>query len=225
MAGLSKFPGMLVAAGALVALSAPAAMAQSSYYDGYGYQTPYGYQDSYGRDRYDRDSSYRYERRYRSDTTRYSSDWSVAAQRDRPGDYRCDAFWDANRSDCDARWRDQRGRSSYGYGRTDRRDHRRYDDGYGYGYGYNYGYGYGYAGPQPYYGSEHRSYRSRYDSRDTTTYYGAYGRPDVVYGGGGSAYGQGRDPRRIDWCSRTYRSYDPRSGYYRAYSGRLVYCG
>ena len=102
---------------------------------------------------------------------------------------------------------------------------RRYDDGYGYGYGYNYGYGYGYAGPQPYYGSEHRSYRSRYDSRDTTTYYGAYGRPDVVYGGGGSAYGQGRDPRRIDWCSRNYRSYDPRSGYYRAYSGRLVYCG
>ena len=30
---------------------------------------------------------------------------------------------------------------------------------------------------------------------------------------------------RSDWCRANYRSYDPRTGYYRAYSGRLIYCG
>ena len=29
-------------------------------------------------------------------------------QADRPGDYRCDAYWDAARTDCGAAWRDQR---------------------------------------------------------------------------------------------------------------------
>ena len=38
------------------------------------------------------------------------SNWAPSAfdwrsQLDRPGDYRCDAFWDASRTDCDARWR------------------------------------------------------------------------------------------------------------------------
>jgi hypothetical protein len=27
------------------------------------------------------------------------------------------------------------------------------------------------------------------------------------------------------WCRANYRSYDPHTGYYRAYSGRWVYCG
>ena len=30
---------------------------------------------------------------------------------------------------------------------------------------------------------------------------------------------------RSDWCRANYRSYDPRTGYYRAYSGRRMYCG
>ena len=28
-----------------------------------------------------------------------------------------------------------------------------------------------------------------------------------------------------EWCAARYRSYDARSGYYRAYSGRLIFCG
>lgn len=165
---------------------------------------------------------------------RGGSNWAPSAfdwrsQLDRPGDYRCDAFWDANRSDCGARWRDQRHRVSpqarrdyralagyggnhgryghawgYGYGHDGRYSTRR--RGYGYGYGQGYGYGHGSAG---------------------TAYHGAYGRPDLVYPGGGyggAAWG-GRDPGRIDWCRANYRSYDARSGYYRAYSGRLVFCG
>lgn len=134
---------------------------------------------------------------------RYGNDYN--GQRDRPGDYRCDAYWDRGRTDCDARWRDQRApwqrNSRYGYG------------GYGYGYGSN-------------------------------VYYGEYGRPDVVYSGGGyggyasgqvyaDRYGHdhgqyavgGRDPQRINWCCAEYRSYDPRTGYYIAYSGRPVFCG
>lgn len=153
-------------------------------------------------------------------------DWR--SQLDRPGDYRCDAFWDANRTDCGARWRDQRHRVSpqarrdyralagyggnhgryaraYGYGHDGRYSTRR--RGHGYGYGQGYGYGHGSGG---------------------RAYHGAYGRPDLVYPGGGhagSAYGGGRDPGRIDWCRANYRSYDARSGYYRAYSGRLIFCG
>lgn len=114
--------------------------------------------------------------------------YAFDGQADRPGDYRCDRYWDANRGDCDAAWRDQRP--------------------YGRGYVRSYGYGYGYRYVQPAYGAN--------------VYPGAYGRPDLVYPGGG---GYGRDPGRIDWCRRAYRSYDPASGYYRAYGGRLVYCG
>lgn len=153
-------------------------------------------------------------------------DWR--SQLDRPGDYRCDAFWDASRTDCHARWRDQRHRVSpqarrdyralAGYGGNDGR--------YGYAYGaghdgryssrrrgYGYGHGYGYDGGQA-----------------GTAYHGAYGRPDLVYPGGGRggygpAHGDGRNPGRIDWCRATYRSYDASSGYYRAYSGRLMFCG
>ncbi|WP_370651947.1 BA14K family protein [Brevundimonas sp.] len=29
----------------------------------------------------------------------------------------------------------------------------------------------------------------------------------------------------MDWCRSAYRSYDPASGYYRTYDGRLVFCG
>lgn len=118
----------------------------------------------------------------------HRSGGDVQSQYDRPGDYRCDAFWDANRDDCGARWRDQRGRTSW-----------------------NAGYGYG----------------SRRGHDGGAAYYGTYGRPDVVYGGGRgrSNYGGSRDPHRIDWCRASYRSYDPSSGYYRAYSGRLIWCG
>lgn len=168
---------------------------------------------------------------------RGGSNWAPSAfdwrsQLDRPGDYRCDAFWDANRTDCGARWRDQRHRVS----RQARRDYRAlagYGGNHGYygracgyghghdgrcstrrrGYGYGHGQGYGY----------HRGYGSA-----GTAYHGAYGRPDLVYPGGGhggATYGGGRDPGRIDWCRARYRSYDVRSGYYRAYSGRLIFCG
>ena len=169
---------------------------------------------------------------------RGDSNWAPSAfdwrsQLDRPGDYRCDAFWDANRTDCGARWRNQRHRVSrqarrdyralagyggnhgryghaygYGYGHDGRYSTRR--RGYGYGYGQGYGYGHGSAG---------------------TAYHGAYGRPDLVFPGGGygshggAAYGRSRDPGRVDWCRASYRSYDARSGYYRAYSGRLIFCG
>lgn len=172
---------MTLAAGLmLVAAPAAAQHAYGHYNQGQGYH-------GYGQDR---------------------SGWNVAAQYDRPGDYRCDAFWDANRDDCGAAWRDQRHRTSYGYR----------NDGYGRSYGYNTRRrGYGYAQGE--------------SVRGGSTYYGAYGRPDLVYPGGGYSYGGhgaysgGRDASRIDWCRATYRSYDPASGYYRAYSGRLIYCG
>lgn len=155
-------------------------------------------------------------------------DWR--SQLDRPGDYRCDRFWDASRTDCDARWRDRRQEVSYGArrdyralgGRDGYRDrHDRYGDRYGYGRA-AYGRGYGYS-PRRY------GYASGYGyGQDGSAYYGAYGRPDLVYPEGGG-YGRGhtgaRDPRRSDWCRANYRSYDPSSGYYRAYSGRLIFCG
>lgn len=154
-----------------------------------------------------------------------AGDWrswdSVWAQRDVPGDYRCDAYWDRGRTDCDARWRDQRRYARSGHGRYDhgwRGHHRGYDHGYARGYGR---YGAGHAGYAPAYGG--------YAQPRAQAFHGAYGRPDLVYGGGGyapvPAYGGGRDPGRIDWCARTYRSYDPHSGYYTAYSGRRVWCG
>ncbi|MDZ4061676.1 MAG: BA14K family protein [Brevundimonas sp.] len=219
MADLSMRVVTMIAAGAMLGLGATAAEAQSRYEGRYQapyqtpYQTPYADQGRYGSEtRYSDERTYRSEHR----SSGYS-DWSVAAQRDRPGDYRCDAFWDANRSDCDARWRDQRhrtssGSGSYGYDRGYRDHDRRQDDRYGYGR------------PQPYYGSAWR-HPPAYGQGGATPYYGAYGRPDLVYPGSGSAYGGGRDARRVDWCHRTYRSYDPRTGYYRAYSGRLIYCG
>jgi len=125
-------------------------------------------------------------------------------QDDRPGDYRCDAYWDAGRDDCGAGWRDQRpsGHRSRGYGYS------RYGSYGGHGYGQGGGYVY-----QPY--------------NQGTQYYGAYGRPDQVYPGGGygGQVGGYRDGNRAAYCAARYRSYDPGSGYYRAYSGRLVFCG
>ena len=144
---------------------------------------------------------------------RYGNDYN--GQQDRPGDYRCDAYWDRARDDCDARWRDQRPVRSYSsYGSNHRhRSYGREPDGGGYTY-------------QPY--------------NQGTQYYGAYGRPDQVYPGsgyggqvgayyGGNAYGggyaNGRDSGRSSYCASRYRSYDPNSGYYRAWSGRLIFCG
>lgn len=135
--------------------------------------------------------------------TMAQSGWNVRAQYDRPGDYRCDAYWDGNRDDCHERWRDQRrwssqGRPGWGHGDGYRR-WTSYPAGYGHGYGYRSG---------------------------GEAWQGAYGRPDLVYPSGGGQWSQGlRDPRRIDWCRASYRSYDPVSGYYRTYDGRLVFCG
>lgn len=129
----------------------------------------------------------------------YGHTWSAPSwwsQRDRPGDYRCDAYWDANRTDCHERWRDQRPYArNVGYGR--------------------HGYGYGYGGRYDYARYAHRS----------GVWSGAYGRPDLVYPAAGGAYAGGRDPGRVRWCARNYRSYNPATGYYRAYSGRYVFCG
>ena len=141
---------------------------------------------------------------------RYYETWR--GQRDVPGDFRCDAFWDRGRTDCDAAWRDQRswsqrrhdGYSGYDHGRRWNRAH--------YGRQNRHGYGYG---------DGHDRWRQ---GGGVTAYYGAYGRPDLVTGES-YGYASGRDPRRVDWCRWNYRSYDPRSGYYRAYSGRLIFCG
>lgn len=121
--------------------------------------------------------------------------WNTAGQWDRGGDSRCDAYWDGHRADCDAAWRTPRG------------GHRYADRWRGHGQRYGQGHGHGWQSP-------------------AVAYPAAYGRPDLVYGGSDHGYGQaGRDPRRTDWCRRNYRSYDVHSGYYRAYSGRLVWCG
>lgn len=183
---------LLLAAG--LALAAGSASAQS-----------WGSHDRY--ERYDRGGSH-------SNAAPSAFDWR--SQLDRPGDYRCDAFWDANRTDCDARWRDPRPRAGYAP----------WDSGYRYGYGYgDYGYGYGdYGRRREYEYGHHYGYGH---ASGSTTYEGAYGRPDHVFSGGGrgGAYAGGRDPGRIDWCRANYRSYDPHTGYYRGYSGRLIYCG
>jgi hypothetical protein len=128
--------------------------------------------------------------------------WDHRGQADRPGDYRCDAYWDRGRDDCDAAWRDQRPFTR------------------------SYRSGHGYRAPHaPYGGYVYQPYNQG------TQYWGAYGRPDQVYPGGGYGGRVGyavhgtRDPGRSAWCAQTYRSYDPVSGYYRAYSGRLVFCG
>jgi hypothetical protein len=221
-------PALLAAIGLTLAAAPAAAQSWDGTYGG-GYRAdarsyPNGYDARYDGDRYG----------YRSSNAAPSNfDWR--SQLDRPGDYRCDAFWDASRDDCGARWRDQRRRVSP----EARRDYRALAgysrDGYGDSYGQGYRYGYGHAG----YGSR-RGYGSAYDyghAQGSTTYHGAYGRPDHVYPGGGSSYGgytggygggygSGYSGgSRADWCRATYRSYNPSTGYYRAYSGRLVYCG
>ena len=140
----------------------------------------------------------------------YDQGWRTPSwwdQRDRPGDYRCDAYWDANRTDCHERWRHQRPRYA------DNRGYR--DQGHG---RYGYGRGQGYA-------QRHDYQRYAAAVRGANVWPGAYGRPDLVYPGGGQSHAGGRDPRRIDWCRANYRSYNPATGYYRAYSGRRVYCG
>lgn len=216
-------------AGLCIAAAAPAAAQDwdrrgdyGSGYDAYGDAHVYG-GDGYGR-------TWRDERRH-SDWNAVPSTFDWRSQLDRPGDYRCDAFWDAGRNDCGARWRDQRHRVSpearrdyrelAGYGRYDGYGH----DRYGYVYGDYDGYRYGYDR----FGSHRRGYGAArgygYGSGSgSATYYGAYGRPDHVYPASGYAAG-GRDPGRIAWCRARYRSYDPGSGYYRAWSGRLVWCG
>ncbi len=210
-------------AGLCLAAAAPVA-AQS--WDRYG-----GYGDGYRN--YDADRGDWREDRYRDrDWNAVPSTFDWRSQLDRPGDYRCDAFWDANRTDCGARWRDQRHRVSP-QARRDYRELAGYGrDGYGYDYGYShdrrrygYGYGYGYGHGYDRYSYSRRGYGSTYGyGSGGTSYHGAYGRPDIVYPSGGHSYG-GRDPGRISWCRATYRSYDPGSGYYRAWSGRLVWCG
>ncbi|MDY6924540.1 MAG: BA14K family protein [Pseudomonadota bacterium] len=162
---------------------------------------------------------------HRGGAIRAPSAFDWRGQLDRPGDYRCDAFWDASRTDCHARWRDQRHRVSP----QARRDYHQLG---------------GYRGNDGRYG---RAWAHRHDGRYATrrrgygdaygygrpsgvAYHGAYGRPDLVYPEGGvagyrPAHGAARHPARIDWCRGAYRSYDARSGYYRAYSGRLIFCG
>ena len=208
---------VLIAAAGLTLAAGPAAAQtwggtyDSGYRSGDGYRA---YDSGYGQRTYQDGYGYR-----RSNAVPSNFDWR--SQLDRPGDYRCDQFWDANRDDCGARWRDQRRRASP----QARRDYRQLagygGDGYGHGHG-RYGY------------SPRRGYGSAYDyghAQGSTTYHGAYGRPDHVYPGGGVSYGgygggyNSGYGSRSDWCRANYRSYDPRTGYYRAYSGRLVYCG
>ena len=190
---------LIAAAGlSLCALPAAAQSWSGTYDSGHGdraYQGGHGRQshgDGYGS--------------HRSNAVPSNFDWR--SQLDRPGDYRCDQFWDANRENCEALWRDQRRQASP----QARRDYRELAGTSGYSHGR-----YGYSG--------RRGYGSAQDyghARGSTTYHGAYGRPDHVYPGGGYNSGYGS---RADWCRATYRSYDPRTGYYRAYSGHLVYCG
>ncbi|CAN5295887.1 hypothetical protein BH10PSE2_BH10PSE2_22690 [soil metagenome] len=143
---------------------------------------------------------------YNAPRRRYNS---YNGQADVPGDYRCDAYWDANRTDCNDSWRNQ----DSGSRRSGSRAYGQRYQGYGsssYGYG---GYSRGYGGG--------------------AVYQGQYGQPDVVYSGGGyqgggyqgGDYQGGRDQRRIDWCCAEYRSYDPATGYYTAYSGERIFCG
>ncbi len=220
-------------AGLCLAVAGSAAAQSPGGYSHYRYGDAYRH-DGYGEARYRDD--WRGDR-YRRDWNAVPSSFDWRGQLDRPGDYRCDAYWDAGRTDCGARWRDQRHRASP----QTRRDYRdlggygyegygRYPD-YGYRYdGYAYD-GYGYA-PYRYhgydrYGSYRRGYGSAYrygHGAGGATYPSAYGRPDHIFPGGGHGY-NGRDPGRIAWCRSTYRSYDPGSGYYRAWSGRRVWCG
>jgi hypothetical protein len=209
---------LLIAAAGLALAASPAAA--QSWTGGYGHE--YGNSGYSGG--YEPDGGRYYTPRYRSNAVPSNFDWR--SQLDRPGDYRCDRFWDASRDDCGDRWRDQRRRVSP-QARSDYRELAGYRSGDGYGYS-RYGYG-GHGYPRRGYGSQYYGgYGYGGHNQGGAVYEGAYGRPDVVFPGGG--YGGGyaggsRDARRIDWCRATYRSYDPGSGYYRAYSGRLVWCG
>lgn len=208
---------LIAAAGLSLAAAPAAAQSWGGTYDS-GYRSGDGYR-SYDSGYGDRSHGRGYRHR-QSNAVPSNFDWR--SQLDRPGDYRCDQFWDANRDDCGARWRDQRHRASP----QARRDYRQLA-----GYGSGHGHGrYGY--------STRRGYGSAYDyghAQGSTTYHGAYGRPDHVYPGGGVSYGgysggygggyNSGYGSRSDWCRANYRSYDPRTGYYRAYSGRLIYCG
>jgi hypothetical protein len=207
---------LLLAAGLTISAPAAAQTWSATYDSRYSYsESRYGAQDGYGYNR-------------RSDWNAVPSSFDWRSQLDRPGDYRCDAFWDANRDDCGAGWRDQRHRVSP-QARRDYRELAGYRrDGYRHdGYGYDpYGYRGGYGGDG--YSTRHRGYGSSYGhgyNQGGAAYYGAYGRPDLVYPAGGRGDASGAYGGRADWCRANYRSYDPRSGYYRAYSGRLIYCG
>lgn len=229
-------PALLPAALFVVSLTVAVPPAAAQYLDHTSRDYSRDYGQDYGRD-YDRGYGREYDRGYGRDyghaSTRWGSTSATAgwrSQLDRPGDYRCDPFWDASRTDCAAPWRDQRRSRGYGHG---------YDHGYGWanaGHRHTGRYsGYGQTDPyyrhptahggSPYgYSSRRRGYGQapRYTDRGEA-WHGAYGRPDLIYS---NADNRGaRDPRRIAWCRSSYRSYDPGSGYYRAYSGRLIYCG
>ena len=203
---------LLISAGLVLVAAPAAAQSWGGTYDG-GYS--YSGSDSRADHGYSR----------RSDSNAVPSSFNWRSQLDRPGDYRCDAFWDANRNDCGERWRDQRSRVSA----QARRDYRQlggYErDGYGHDrYGHDGGYGRSYSSRGRGYGSAY-GYGAGHD-QGGTTWYGAYGRPDLVYPTGGHSYGSsGSHGNRADWCRATYRSYNPYTGFYRAYSGRLIYCG
>ena len=150
----------------------------------------------------------------RSNAVPSTFDWR--GQLDRPGDFRCDRFQDANRDDCGAGWRDQRRQASLQAWRNDHHPHGDSHDGSG-------------RGPSGY--ANQRGYGAAWNhghARGSTTWHGAYGRPDHVYPGSGVVYSHGYAGgygSRADWCRAHFRSYDPRTGYYRAYTGRLIYCG
>jgi hypothetical protein len=202
---------LTLAAGLILAAAPAVAQTWGGTYDS-GYRSGDGYRahdSGHGQRSYQDGYGYR-------GSNAAPSGFNWRSQLDRPGDYRCDQFWDANRTDCGAGWRDQRHRASP----EARRDHRQLA-GYGYSHGHS-GYGRGY--PTRGYGS------ARGHAQGSTTWHGAYGRPDHVYPGGGVSHGghtgyNSGYGSRSDWCRANYRSYDPRTGYYRAYSGRLVYCG
>ena len=202
---------LLLAAGLTLAAAPAVAQTWSGTYD-----SRHSYSDDGARDVYSG---------RRSDGNAAPSSFDWRSQLDRPGDYRCDAFWDANRTDCGAGWRDQRRRVSP-EARRDYRELAGYGrDGYGGHHDRRYSYGGGYGGYG--YSTRNRGHGSSpgYD-QGGAAYYGAYGRPDLIYPGGGRTYGSHASyGSRQDWCRASYRSYDPRTGYYRAWSGRLIYCG
>lgn len=212
-----RHPVLLSAALSATALTLAATPATAQYYD-------QGSRD-YGRD-YGRHDTADYGRDYGHAPTRWGSAPATAGWRgqlDRPGDYRCDAFWDASRTDCAAPWRDQRRSYGYGWNTTGGYGQAGRYSAYGHSDPY-YARSASYGGSRYGYSSSRRGYGHAPVNRERgEAWHGAYGRPDLVYSH--NDYRDGRDPRRVAWCRSNYRSYNPASGYYRAYSGRLVYCG